>query len=88
MIPINPFNLKEINRKKLATPSPLRVFFVKGGVGGGGGANAAFVMRLRLQKKLWERGWFSITLYYLPNNTKHTKTHDTTPTTQTRQTRK
>ena len=45
MIPVNPFNLKEINRKKLATPSPLRVFFVKGGVGGGG-ANAAFVMRL------------------------------------------
>ena len=82
MIPINPFNLKEINRKKLVTPSPLRVFFVKGGVGG---ANAA---TCRLRKKLWERGWFSITLYYLTNNTKHTKAHDTTPTTQTRQTRK
>ena len=84
MIPVNPFNLKEINKKKLATPSPSPCFLCQGR-GGGGGANAA---TCRLRKKLWERGWFSITLYYLTKNTKHTKAHDTTPTTQTRQTRK
>ena len=53
---------------------PLSVFSLSS-VGGGGGANAA---TRRLRKKLWERGWFSITLYYLTNNTKHTKAHDTT----------
>ena len=73
MVPVNPFNLKEINRKKKPMYShtlPLCFSFVKGG-----GSKRD---RRRLRKKLWERGWLSITLYYLTNNTKHAKAHDKT----------
>lgn len=49
---------------------PLCFSFVKGG-----GSKRD---RRRLRKKLWERGWLSITLYYLTNNTKHAKAHDKT----------
>ena len=54
---------------------PLSVFPLSRVEGGGGGSKRD---RRRLRKKLWERGWLSITLYYLTNNSKHAKAHDKT----------